>query len=179
MRRVREGPASTHESREMEIFMKSLLLPVLIAFLPTAGHAEEPRTFRICHKDGTHAVDLCGDPVSRDAAMYRVRELRTRFQDWIWTVQAEQNGRWVVQDETEERPMGFYHLDTLPGTSISTTSVLQISGDSYIISIQPDGSLNGPSGRVLIDKDGHMLVKPEEFAVIMQRLAMALHLEGK
>lgn len=159
--------------------MKSLLLPVLIVLLPTAAHAEEPRTFRICHKDGTHAVDLCGEPVSRDAAMYRVRELRTRFQDWIWTVQAEQNGRWVVQDETEAKPMVVYQLDTLTGTSITTTSGLQISGASYSISIQPDGSLNGPSGRVLIDKYGHMLVKPKEFAAIMKRLASALHLEGK
>lgn len=174
MRRVREGPASTHESREMEIFMKSLLLPVLIAFLPTAAHAEEPRTLRICHKDGTHAVDLCGEPMSRDAAMYRVKEFRKRFQDWTWTVQAEQNGSWVVHDETEEKPMVVYHLDTLPGTSITTTSVLQISGASYSISIQPDGSLNGTSGRVLIDKDGHMLVKPEEFAAIMKDVASAL-----
>lgn len=158
--------------------MKMLLLPVLIVFLPTAAHAEETRTFRICHKDGTHAVDLCGEPESRDAAMYMVRELRTRVQDWIWTVQAEQNGRWVVQDETEEKPMVVYQLDTLTGTSITTTSGLQLfSGASYSISIQPDGSLNGPSGRVLIDKDGHMLVKPKEFAAIMKRLAMAL--QGK
>ena len=51
------------------------------------------------------------------------------------------------------------------GPTFSSSSLGPIS-----LSLDQDGTMRDGSGKILIDADGHMLCKPEEFAAIMRKV---------